>query len=74
MEAHKSETPCFLCQSLLLSTVHFIEKFTFRDHGTIMITSYYEKYYSVITITLRVHYDYKLLRNVLRRNYDTMRT
>ena len=31
-------------------TIHFIIKLTFRDHGTIMITSYYEKYYGVITI------------------------
>ena len=31
-------------------TVHFIKKFTFHDHGTIMITSYYETYYGVITI------------------------
>ena len=35
-------------------TIHFIKKFTFRDHGTIMITSYYEKYYGVIMITLRL--------------------
>ena len=55
-------------------TVHFIKKFTFRDHVIIIITSYYEKYYGVITITLRLHYDYKLLRNVLRRNYDTIHT
>ena len=35
-------------------TVHFIKKFTFRDHVMIIITSYYEKYYGVITITLRL--------------------
>ena len=48
---------CFQNQALAY-TVHFIKKLTFRDHGTIMITSYYEKYYSV-------YYDYKLLQNVL---------
>ena len=34
--------------------VQFIKKFMFRDHGTIMITSYYEKYYGIITITSRL--------------------
>ena len=42
------------CKQCDAATVHFIEKFTFHDHGTIMITSYYEKYYGVITITLRL--------------------
>ena len=37
--------------AIFINTVHFIIKLMFRDHGTIMITSYYKKYYGVTTIT-----------------------
>ena len=55
-------------------TVHFIEKFTFRDHGTTTITSYYEKYYGVITITCyyETYYGVITIRYVLSLLYQEM--
>ena len=55
-------------------TVHFIKKLTFRDHGTIMIISYYEKYYGVITITsyYETYYGIITIRYILSLLYQEM--
>ena len=60
--------------SSLLHTVHFIEKFTFRDHSTTTITSYYEKYYGVIAITsyYKTYYGVITIRCVLSLLYQEM--
>ena len=74
-------TPLFLenlsKQGLLVIAaymVHFIKKFMFRDHSTIMITSYYEKYYGVITITsyYETYYDVITIRYILSLLYQGM--
>ena len=55
-------------------TVHFIEKLTFRDHGTTTIKSYYEKYYGVITITsyYETYYGVIMIRYVHSLLYQEM--
>ena len=55
-------------------TVHFIKKFTFRDRGTIMTTSYYEKYYGVITIIsyYETYYGVITIRYVLSLLHQEM--
>ena len=60
--------------SKIYHTVHFIEKFTFRDHGTTTITSYYEKYYGAITITsyYEMYYGVITIRYVLSLLYQEM--
>ena len=59
---------------MYIYTVHFIIKLTFRDHGTIMITSYYEKYYGVIMITsyYKMYYGIITIRYILSLLYQEM--